>query len=995
MKLEELKGKVLRVRDSLKEMWDEASTRQKFAFITLGGLIVAYPGVSKLSKSDKEKDKAGLDISKNSLFLVEVDSDKKGIELLDKEGKSLEYQFTDSTLAIIGSKSSKSKSGKMVEVALVSENGDITLGYMDGKYLIDQSLDEIEVEGNLFDIFNISSTDSLSLNESDKENSNEQRVLLAPKSEVLAAKIANTEKASTKLLREVLLVHNKKFVKGYLDHRYLFNSSFFENNEKDYRVEDTLNLRETPDTNSDNKICQIPTGAIVKAINNVKNVDDGDYEWTYVAYLEGEHKNVQFGWIVRQDYSNGDINITEVTSENTTTISSEDKVMQLYVSLTDDALNMRSTASLNADVIAKLAPSTELFTTLNAYHNPIKVDNIEWIYVKLTDGTPGYVSKEYVNIVDKSTVDIEDYKTGALDFGRYGSHVGNFGIDINIDTDADALDSILKNGIQFNKSQYVSSTDTYKPTFVVIKCGATGYGADGDMRFGTIYNSEGSNYEELISVCQRNNVPFAIYYFSQATSENEAKAEVDVISKAHSIASKYSLYSKNIFMDFECYGYDGSISEDTRIKVNADKFGKDVQTEVANKVLNIASSTIPDADVRIYTDANTLQTTLDITKIDSKYLSKYNWIVNTGDFHQDKLVSLGIPSDIIGMFQIAVDVPCTGTFVDLNFMYEEYYKEFISDIKDNLVQESSNTESSTVISEPNLTSKSCVVIDPDTNNVIYGVNEDSMQSPASITKILSCFIALKYGDIDDYITYTDETVFIDHSTKYPSDGYNSAYPNIVFVGNKIKVRDALRLALYKSDNSTTYALEKYIEKKCDCNFIDLMNQEAKTMGCENYNFTNSFGYEDPNHLVSAHDMALIMSYILNNPTKKGAEIFDIMSEKSYTFTDGTITIESQNNPYYNETKGIKTGGHDMAGGTIVEFVKRGDKTLVAVNMGTDVGASYEKWDNLYVEENQIIDYAFSKLNNNNIEPCMYTPDWLFDEEVGNKKLVMTLMRKVG
>ena len=145
-----------------------------------------------------------------------------------------------------------------------------------------------------------------------------------------------------------------------------------------------------------------------------------------------------------------------------------------------------------------------------------------------------------------------------------------------------------------------------------------------------------------------------------------------------------------------------------------------------------------------------------------------------------------------------------------------------------------------------------------------------------------------------------------------------------------------------------------------------MNETASELGCTDANFTNAYGYEDPNHLVSAHDMAIIGASI----AKDAKDVLEIMGSPSYSLEyDGTVINHQsplinesiiQNNKYYSQYAiGCKTGWTEQSGQTMVSLYEKDGHVYVIVSLKGE-GMSSKNED-----AKLLSDYAFSLQNKKN------------------------------
>lgn len=932
--------------EKLKEKLNNLDKKQKAVAAMLLALGVPF-SISKVSKLAKELTHSG---EKNTLYLMDVVPDYENkIELINEAGNPIDCPVNVDTLAIVND--DNIEEGKKYEVDIVNY-GTMTHGYIDGTYLMGECYDIVKTEDSFFYICKNSSPEVISV----KEKNGDEVAHLSPKKATLVSLNGDNQK-------EIITVTNKKFVHGYVKKENLFNINFDENNNKTQYVNaDNMNVRSNPyiENNIDKTLSK---DTKVKIISQEYKGDN--YGWYYVAF---ENQNeLDFGWVIGEDLTQGNViyNLRESLDSEPKVETIEqyieekekveiDKNIELQVVGIKDCLNVREEPTKNGKVITKLRNNEIISTTQSSYDNPVVMDDVQWIKIK-TNEFEGWVSKEYTQTIENTQV---NGNMRTLDLGIFGNQKGYYGIDINIDTPPKNLEKILTTGLPFNSSDYVSSEEVLKPSYVIIKCGATGYGI-GKMHFGTTIESDSSRYDELIDVCQRNNVPFAIYYYSQAITNEEAQEELGLIKKANNIAANYSMYTNNIFIDFE-------YSKESRIYDNAMKNGKSQATQVLNNLLKMISSEIPTSSVHIYTDSNTMSYIINYNELLPEYQND-NWFVNVSESHEVKLNNLRINNNNVGMFQIGRDTR-HGCKTDTNFMYEDFYNKFISKSQtiEQPVQPETQLEVQPEIQNVEIGSYAGAVMDASTGEILYSKNGKEQLNPASITKVLTNYIVLKYGDINDRITYSEAAVKLEGSG-YNVENTSRALIPVVQVGNEISVKDAIHMSLMKSENSTTVALQEYIERKTGRNFFDIMNEEAKMMGCNSCNFLSSYGNDDAKpeykkHLVTAEDMARIMAYINNNCP----QVVEIMGTSEYTLEAG-ITIENlikalnpESGSYIKGITGGKNGSTSNAGKTLVLTVERNGRTITIVTLKAD------SYNQSYEDAKKLADYAFSKTNQNNI-----------------------------
>ena len=148
---------------------------------------------------------------------------------------------------------------------------------------------------------------------------------------------------------------------------------------------------------------------------------------------------------------------------------------------------------------------------------------------------------------------------------------------------------------------------------------------------------------------------------------------------------------------------------------------------------------------------------------------------------------------------------------------------------------------------------SYVVMEQKTNTIIDGANYYNTQSVASISKIMTCIIALEYLNLEEKV-YIDECI-------------DKAYGSAVYLkkGTYISNEDLLYGLMLRSGNDCALMIAKSVSKDLD-SFIDLMNKKTVEIGMKYTTFVNPHGLDemDGGNISCSYDMALLQNYALNN-----------------------------------------------------------------------------------------------------------------------------------
>lgn len=153
-----------------------------------------------------------------------------------------------------------------------------------------------------------------------------------------------------------------------------------------------------------------------------------------------------------------------------------------------------------------------------------------------------------------------------------------------------------------------------------------------------------------------------------------------------------------------------------------------------------------------------------------------------------------------------------------------------------------------------------------TGEVTYAKNLYERLYPASTTKVLTAYIALKYcEDLDVFVTVSENAA---------NQASDSSVCDLK-AGDIVKLRDLLYGLMLRSGNDAAIAIAEHISGSVEA-FAELMNQEAAAIGATQSHFVNPNGLPDENHYTTVYDMYLIFAKALENET-----FTDIISTKSY------------------------------------------------------------------------------------------------------------------
>lgn len=140
------------------------------------------------------------------------------------------------------------------------------------------------------------------------------------------------------------------------------------------------------------------------------------------------------------------------------------------------------------------------------------------------------------------------------------------------------------------------------------------------------------------------------------------------------------------------------------------------------------------------------------------------------------------------------------------------------------------------------------LFDVNHNKVIYSKNIHERLNPASLTKIMTALVAIKYGNTEDIIVCSE-------NVKITESG---AVVCGLKAGDKLTLNQALHALLISSANDAAVAIAEHIGGSVE-GFAEMMNKEALLLGATGSHFVNPHGLTENEHYVTAYDMYLMMN----------------------------------------------------------------------------------------------------------------------------------------
>lgn len=244
--------------------------------------------------------------------------------------------------------------------------------------------------------------------------------------------------------------------------------------------------------------------------------------------------------------------------------------------------------------------------------------------------------------------------------------------------------------------------------------------------------------------------------------------------------------------------------------------------------------------------------------------------------------------------------------------------------------------------------ESAIVMEVDNKAVLYAKNINERLYPASTTKLMTALLVVENCQMDEIVTFSNEAI---DNTEWGSSRIG------IMKGEELTVEQCLYGLLLGSANEVAYGLAEHVGGDLE-SFVGMMNDKAREIGCTDTHFVNASGLPDPDHYVSASDLAIIAREFFSNET-----LCMISGTTRYVIPATNKTNEQrplenhhrmlQGGKYaYDGIIGGKTGFTSEARQTLVTCAQRDGMKLVCVVMKDE--SPYQ-----FTDTKALFDYGFA------------------------------------
>ena len=258
--------------------------------------------------------------------------------------------------------------------------------------------------------------------------------------------------------------------------------------------------------------------------------------------------------------------------------------------------------------------------------------------------------------------------------------------------------------------------------------------------------------------------------------------------------------------------------------------------------------------------------------------------------------------------------------------------------------------------------KGAALIELNSNTLLYGYQMDQKLYPASLTKIMTCMLALEHGNIEDTVTVS--ATALEGLSEYGSTAG-------LVEGEELPLDEVLYCIMVSSANEGCNVVAEYVAGDVS-SFVDMMNEKAQELGMNSTHFANAHGLHNDNHYTTVHDLSILARWAWNNeqfriystatthvvpPTNKS-------DSRTLFSTNHLVSTYVESKYYYSKARGIKTGFTTPAGGCLISTASDGDLELMSIVCGCapQTADNGEFGDERFVETKRLFEFGFDSFS---------------------------------
>lgn len=315
------------------------------------------------------------------------------------------------------------------------------------------------------------------------------------------------------------------------------------------------------------------------------------------------------------------------------------------------------------------------------------------------------------------------------------------------------------------------------------------------------------------------------------------------------------------------------------------------------------------------------------------------------------------------IYQIAMVMLCimwiTSKVIGVSYLYDV-------DTKSKNAESSIRTVQTVATPEFTFESHAQILIEPNSQTILYENNAEEHLLPASVTKVMTLLLLMEQID-SGAISYQDKITCSENAS-------NMGGSQIWFKpGETLTVDECLKAICVVSANDVTMAVAEHIGGT-ESNFVGMMNEKAKSLGMENTCFKNCHGIDEEGHYTCAKDIAIMSAELIT----KHPNILKYSSIWMDTLRNGEFGLSNTNKliKYYEGATGLKTGYTSNAGYNLSATATRNGTTFLAVVMKAPSSEIRNK------EASELLNFGFSTYETKKL----YEADYTIEKKKVNKSI---------
>ena len=229
-----------------------------------------------------------------------------------------------------------------------------------------------------------------------------------------------------------------------------------------------------------------------------------------------------------------------------------------------------------------------------------------------------------------------------------------------------------------------------------------------------------------------------------------------------------------------------------------------------------------------------------------------------------------------------------------------------------------------------LAKKAAIIIQYDTKEVLFEINADTLNYPASLAKIMTLYILFDYLDKNMIQMNTKMRVSEVAASRSPSKLYLKE-------GSTITVEDAMMALIVKSANDVATVIAEHISGT-EREFSKLMTKYAKKMGMTKTTYKNASGLPNRAQLTTARDVSILSHALIYN----FPDYYKLFKKEKFIWQGKQYRNHNKLMKSYEGADGSKTGYIKASGFQLAFSAVRQNKRLIGIYFGGDTGKQRDK-----------------------------------------------------